>query len=1087
MADQSHLPTAATETSAMPEATRRAARRSSPVPKAAPATPADDQAELAAQKATVAAIQHAEEALTSAPPFAFTPRLDSFEVEPDGVYVFRPTLAEMKDFSEYVRFMELVGAHREGIAKVIAPSDYCPRKSGYDLDGPVGDFVVRSPIKQVSFGSKGLYFVENQVVPRMSARKFAAKASKTGPPAKAKDNPCAIERAFWRSIGFAPAIYGADVEGSLTDDDAQGWRVANLGTILDTVTDREGRKLPGVNTAYLYFGMWKAMFCWHTEDMDLYSINYIHTGAPKQWYAISPDHAGDFERLAHREFATDYHNCRNFLRHKTSVISPAILQASGVPMAKTVHRAGEFIITFPRAYHAGFNHGFNIAESTNFATNRWVDFGMTAEPCLCREDTVRINMDPFVERFRPAIWQERLQAQARLRAAREAELARLRAEEEAAAAAARAKAEVKAQAKAEARRARAAAAVTTTKTTEPKPKKVKRSTPPPRAPRPPITTIAEKTFALEVAQNREAAARSDGQVNCAVCQQSGTLTTQAEPVLGATAAHCHMMRVQGHRHLPIERATAATTPIPLYLQPYMGTHDEMAGAERLAPGTLARLAMTDGSVRYSLQPQPATNSSGSSPSGAAPTPTSSAHGSIGTGSPYLHASTAVSTSPHAPASTAATDSATFAPNATEIQAVPEPDSFQCLPPQHPRPMPCSAGSSQLSQDSTNLSSNERPGWAITLGHSNPRVLPAGAVDEGHDDSGLRSNEDEEEEAFKNSTRPGEPHCESVSHEDEQEEDEDDDVAISDALLRCHWCGVVVHRDCYGVQPHERAQGWRCDRCVESAFVVRCALCPIIGGAFKRVVYDARAPHPAQAPAWVHMACMQQVLEAHFEDSERKTLVDLRDIPVSRYRLRCSLCNNAPSPADLGITDPSIKLSAMPWIPASSANRGKALGACIQTVLLPGQERPSILTFCLAHAPKSEPEPVLSELEMGERVYARWNDGLYYRGKVLRAKHQLGYLVQLADGNITPVLPAAVQRVMPDGTTTPCAGDDAAPTPDTPLLVAARQGPVPATFVGETHTNRYQVAFDDGYSATLERRFICTSPDAVPTGRLAPGL
>jgi len=59
------------------------------------------------------------------------------------------------------------------------------------------------------------------------------------------------------------------------------------------------------------------------------------------------------------------------------------------------------MITFPYGYHAGFNHGFNMAESTNFASPRWVEYGKRATQCRCRPDSVKISMDTFVKRIQP--------------------------------------------------------------------------------------------------------------------------------------------------------------------------------------------------------------------------------------------------------------------------------------------------------------------------------------------------------------------------------------------------------------------------------------------------------------------------------------------------------------------------------------------------------------------------------------------------------------------------------------------------------------------------------------------------------------
>ena len=58
------------------------------------------------------------------------------------------------------------------------------------------------------------------------------------------------------------------------------------------------------------------------------------------------------------------------------MVSPNLLHDAGVPVYKLVQKPGEFVVTFPLAYHSGFSTGFNVAEAVNFATAKWVPYGI---------------------------------------------------------------------------------------------------------------------------------------------------------------------------------------------------------------------------------------------------------------------------------------------------------------------------------------------------------------------------------------------------------------------------------------------------------------------------------------------------------------------------------------------------------------------------------------------------------------------------------------------------------------------------------------------------------------------------------------
>lgn len=307
---------------------------------------------------------------------------------------------DVDDMQNLVGFVENIEVtHPDiGICKLIPPRGWYQRS--YDTKSL--ELPRITPIKQVVAGRSGAFHVTAFERNAMSLTSFQYHASQHSDKHTSSGDK---EREFWRSMGRPQApLYGADLEGSLFDSSVSSSKLGmhqwSFETGLKDLLRMLPYKVPGVNTAMLYVGEWRAMFPFHVEDLDLYSINYLHTGAAKSWYSIAPSRRGRFENLAESHFADDQQQCKEYMRHKTKIFSPIKLRECGMKFDTVVQQAGEFVVTFPGAYHGGFNHDFNIAEATNFATQRWLELGRKATRCVCRPHSVYINIDELETLYR---------------------------------------------------------------------------------------------------------------------------------------------------------------------------------------------------------------------------------------------------------------------------------------------------------------------------------------------------------------------------------------------------------------------------------------------------------------------------------------------------------------------------------------------------------------------------------------------------------------------------------------------------------------------------------------------------------------
>lgn len=177
-------------------------------------------------------------------------------------------------------------------------------------------------------------------------------------------------------------IYATDSEASLFGCD-EPWNM-NKFTVKHSIlnVNEISDRIPGVQTSFNNFGMQGTWFCAHKEDSDISSMNALLSGHPKIWYIVPFSDADKFERLFKQLAQGVSFGCETAFKHKCFIIPPWILQKHGIKFTRHVQYPGEIIITLYGAYHFGFNAGYNVSESINIASPKFIDFYNKVQLCV---------------------------------------------------------------------------------------------------------------------------------------------------------------------------------------------------------------------------------------------------------------------------------------------------------------------------------------------------------------------------------------------------------------------------------------------------------------------------------------------------------------------------------------------------------------------------------------------------------------------------------------------------------------------------------------------------------------------------------
>lgn len=967
-------------------------------------------------------------------------------------------MEEFREFNKYLAYMESKGAHRAGLAKVIPPKEWKPRQCYDDID----NLLIPAPIQQMVTGQSGLFTQYNIQKKAMTVKEFRqlANSSKYCTPRYLDYED--LERKYWKNLTFVAPIYGADINGSIYDEGVDEWNIAHLNTVLDVVEEECGISIEGVNTPYLYFGMWKTTFAWHTEDMDLYSINYLHFGEPKSWYAIPPEHGKRLERLAQGFFPSSSQGCDAFLRHKMTLISPSVLKKYGIPFDKITQEAGEFMITFPYGYHAGFNHGFNCAESTNFATVRWIDYGKVAKLCTCRNDMVKISMDIFVKKFQPdryQIWKQGkdiytidhtkptpestpevkiwLQRRRKLRKAprslqgNKSLSKRPKTEED----------EESVECNGE-EISNPAICPGHLKVTE-KPEKTSKlgNT---EAPSEREASDAKKQADQHLVNDTKLSGKSciSSPVTDEMRHEDNTAGAVTSPSMSkeacdfmplssgqVTGKESHLLKILQPESPKVSSSLAESNTVLTEEE----DNDEEGHGSNLEPGKIPEALSEEQNglkVPKIIEGQPKTTKSWRHPLGKPPAR-----------SPMTLVKQQVASDEESPESLTIDEEV----EETESWAKPLIHLWQTKSPNFMAEQEYNAAVAKM-----------EPHCAIcTL--LMPYYKPEISKEENYSRWETTVNE-----VVKSGrkTKPIIPEMCFIYSEENIEYSppnaflEEDGTSL---LISCAKCFVRVHASCYGVPSHDVCDGWLCARCKRNAWTAECCLCNLRGGALKQTKNNK----------WAHVICAVAVPEVRFTNVPERTQIDVGRIPLQRLKLKCIFCRHRVKK----VSGACIQCSYGRCPASFHVTCAHAAG-----VLMEPDDWPYVVNItCFRHRVNSNVKSKTCEkaISVGQTVITKHRNTRYYSCRVIDVTSQTFYEVMFDDGSFS-------RDTFPEDIVSRNCVKLGPPAEGEVIQVKWPDGKLyGAKYLGSNVAYMYQVEFEDGSQIAMKREDIYTLDEELP--------